>query len=253
MKTYWLLALLMATQICAAQSDSIYTNYHYFTDSSKTLIYYDDFSELNPAWGISSIEELIKPNEESDNDLPKTRKEKRNQKKIDKVDSYFTVKGGHFNYYWPIKDEVDIAPLIQEIDYDRNFEIEIRSKITGSAFNNYFGVLNWGRIGEASYAGQYLYYRPYSSSAIFHCGNKDVKGSCDGKNYFFKPSKKSYNPTGFNSFTIRKVKSNYYVFVNGIFQTTAPFIPLEGKAIGLGAKGKTKLLVDYIRISYLPD
>jgi hypothetical protein len=64
-------------------------------------------------------------------------------------------------------------------------------------------------------------------------------------------SKVAINANGFNLFTIRKVASNYYFFINKEYVFSMPFFPFYGNNIGIGATKKTTVFIDFLTVSYL--
>lgn len=130
------------------------------------------------------------------------------------------------------------------IDQDRDFEIET-SMMFVSGENNNSNCISWGqsnsRISDRfrfgfSGNGQYIIDKNYNSSWT------NLKSWTESS---------LINKNAYNKFTIRKIRSQYYFFINESLVHNCPFEPFYGQRLSFQTNQNSTIRVDYIRISYL--
>lgn len=137
-------------------------------------------------------------------------------------------------------------PEETSIDFNSNYEIHIRMRVTGdSTFAT--GIFFWGRNDSAQH-GQYIYLRNDSTLNMFYQKGNDEMPVL--RNVFTITDVYTWK---FRNYMIRKHDNYYYVFINGVFNYKVKFSPLNGKNIGIGAGNYATAEVDYIKIYQLPE
>jgi len=125
-----------------------------------------------------------------------------------------------------------------DIDYSRNFEIDISAKKDSKKFSSR-GIFRWAdECGISSASIEFT----ASSMHMQICKFQDC-----GK---YKIRRKSGHQDSFNRYVVRKVADSYYIFKNDEYLFAYPAEKLYGKRIEFAQK-KSHILIDYIRISYL--
>lgn len=142
-----------------------------------------------------------------------------------------------------------VFPLL--IDYSKDFEIEFRVMLDKKYPLRPAYVL-WGEdtTNEGlGFNGQVLYFFSNGSYRMGYC-----QGACSIpcdyekiRNTFGALS----NKNDYNTYTIRKIKNAYYVFINREFSHEYKYVPIHGQEIGFGTNRKSVANMDYIQVSYL--
>ncbi|MCB0699767.1 MAG: hypothetical protein KDC11_07950 [Chitinophagaceae bacterium] len=215
-----LLITLTVFHVCTAQYNP--KEYKAYPDDKKEIVFFDDFNDSTSVWGDTMT--AIKETTWGDYDF------------ID----------GKFVYTNNNSGEKGFCKNVS-IDYKRNFEITISINVTGK--DRAAAIFSWGRVDELLTSNYFIMVKD-GKIEIFNCNKHEANGQCPGK------VKKAYSPTfsdsTYNTYTIRKFESEYYIFSNGVFLTKAPYYQLTGEYICIGAGVNTTIKVDYLKIYYLP-
>jgi len=196
-----------------------------FSGWNRNIIFEDNFSDDRNKW-LSR-----------DDTLPATKKAE--------VEAESSIAEGFLNYELIKGDKPYALAIEQDIDYSRNFEIEYCFKITASAKKNETAsAFFWGR--DTGSSACFLYFTKVGGANFVNCIDPDWK-KCSWKHSFSFP----FNKNTFNRIYLRKVRDNYYLFVNERLEKTYPYQPLRGNKIGLGAGVGASVSYDYIKISYI--
>lgn len=195
--------------------------------SGKTLVFVDSFNDDRNGW-IRLDKELDKtktPCEGDDNSFIK--------------DGLLVYEGNALNNVCALFIEPDI-------DYTRNFEIEVSAMVflKGKKYTDQ-GAIVWAR-DTASYAAGYLYFDERKGYNFSTCSTKDKY--CKFKLFFRAGKEKS-----FNKIVIRHIADKYYIIVNDSNPKAFPYQPPPGNALGLGGGNGATVFFDYIRVSYLNE
>lgn len=212
--------------ICQQSHAQKYSWFEAVTDTNRQVIYRTDFDKVdsnNADW-----EDPIEPEDSL---------------------CYSYIKNGTLE----ITNKTDTSTLATifpfMIDYSRDFEIEFSARLD-LKYTDWAALLFWGRDSTVEvYNGQFLYYYPKGGYSMTYC-----KGSypepCD-----YKRTMNAFgygnNKGGYNTYTIRKIKDRYYVFVNDRYSRRYDYIPLNGQLLGFGTGRKSVANMDYIQVSYL--
>ncbi|GAB4417310.1 MAG: hypothetical protein OHK0039_27500 [Bacteroidia bacterium] len=128
------------------------------------------------------------------------------------------------------------------VDEARNFEIETRFKIAKYSGGYLSGII-WGRSPEQS--SDYVFGFNGNGS------HRICKRTSDVWTYYTDWGSDAIIKDGFNKLTIRKVGNDYLYFINERFVHRERYEPMFGDRIGFVVNFGTKILVDYLRVSYL--
>lgn len=232
MKYTLLLLALFASVSTTAQK--VFKCYGCIPEAVKTQIFFDDFDQWDEDWFANA-----------------PYKYEYNVDESNWPDTIWAVHKGYlicsFTDSLPDGSVARTNARILDIDYDKNFEIEISALVVPlGEERNAQGLLVWGAAYVDARIGQYFNYtnkgRVYCSPGI------------DREDFRKRDARKLYTPfvEGFCTYTIRKVKDQYYIFIDKKFEGKLPYVPLTGKYIGLGASIGSFVKVDYIKVSYLP-
>ncbi len=126
-----------------------------------------------------------------------------------------------------------------ELQSTGNFEIEALVKLSNSS--NYEGSsLIWG--GNIN-ARQWSFFEANDYSQALRSGRM---GGIESNYRSY-----AYSRGAYNKFTVRKVASTCYYFINETYLGKEPFSPFYGAAIGFEAGFQTTMRVDYLKVSRL--
>ncbi len=144
----------------------------------------------------------------------------------------------------PINPDCDSSFCIENLDFTKNFELELKLKIPESAQNYEHGARIYIGSDDSSGGSTWFAIAP-KYIKLTHCqgGNhkKDRRKSC----YLYPKLK------GVNSIAIRKYGSNYHLFVNGCMEKRIRFKALPGNDLLFGASLPDFQLMN-IKMTYLP-
>ncbi|MBD0255653.1 MAG: hypothetical protein ICV83_08025 [Cytophagales bacterium] len=149
-----------------------------------------------------------------------------------------TVLGGQLNLftrYTPQQNTISFPELKSTDD----FEIEASIKIDYTLSDDGC-LLLWG--GSTTAARRWTYLQVDDEDDRLVAGNWQAT---------FASYRFGYRTDEFNTYTVRKVKSTYYYFMNGTYLGKVPFVPLDGPVIGFEASDFTDMSVDYLRVKRL--
>ncbi len=126
------------------------------------------------------------------------------------------------------------------LDESRNFEIEVRMKLTSGERS---ALIQWGGSGKDNY-----FFYGFTHDQTMLLGKKDRNWPSS-----LADSKKvsSLSPNDWNVLSIRKQGDKYYFFVNYGFVDIASYSPFEGKSIGFYVGSASILQISQISIYYL--
>ncbi len=200
-------------------------NFHAF-DENKQLVFIDEFDKGNVnKWHEGEKGKLIKE------------------------DAYANFDSGRF-FFRGYKNGFNAYPCVVQFDYKKNYEIEIKAKITTRKPEKHGGIIFWGREDYNLLTGNYLYF--YANTKVSVSSVKEnVKNGALTIRESYQSSKDSV-AIDYNVYTIRRFSDSFYVFVNGVFMTSINHFDLEGGKIGLGGNTGARVSYDYIKMSYLP-
>lgn len=125
----------------------------------------------------------------------------------------------------------------------RDFEIEFVAKIDQKKGRHRDNSIHYGDT-TCGLHGLHFSFSDIGAVDMFSC----QYGDCEKKkthHYVFSDRR------SFNKYSIRKLDHEYYVFVNDVYRFTWPFMPLRGDRFFIIPHPKSKVLFDYIKISYL--
>ncbi len=150
--------------------------------------------------------------------------------------------------YWKISNTKSRAWGIGDsikLNTSKNFQIDIGVKFIAGGDNHKqeSSMLFWGRNEER---GFYFYFAKDG-----YCSISDSKNS--GKYQFIENSLTQANikEGEFNQFSIRKVKNNYYFFVNELLMFSMPYQAFYGNLLGIGVGKKSIIEIDSLNVHYL--
>ncbi len=143
-------------------------------------------------------------------------------------------------------------PHAVAFDFTKNFQLDIVAKVTDARKQ---GVIYWGRdtsvyydstrSGWTGFKGSYIYFG--KQDIMFkNCDDKYVRNPCHDM------TADARRPSGFNKYTVRKVKERYYVFVNELFIRSFSYLPLTGRQLGLGGNENASVIYSKIELNELP-
>ena len=141
------------------------------------------------------------------------------------------------------KAEGTITSLINVfIDTDKDFEIEAKIKHVYSNKQTLLMSLIWGaNYSEKNYFG----FTADKSYRISKYQNSKYKAYKDWT------SLSTLSKYDYNKLTIRKVGAKMYFFINSKFVHSMYFKNFFGNRLGFQSPSKTKIRMDYLRVSYL--
>jgi hypothetical protein len=131
------------------------------------------------------------------------------------------------------------------IDSTKDFQLELGVKFIsgGDNYKQESSMLIWRR-GESR--GFYFYF-----SKDGYCSISDSKNT-DRYQYIENSlTQVNFKQDNFNLFTVRKVKNNYYFFVNKKLIFSMLYKPFYGKMFGIGVGKKSIIEVNNLSIHYL--
>lgn len=141
------------------------------------------------------------------------------------------------------------APKIK-LDYSKDFEVETSfSVLKSSNFNQIFGLVigaNWQNFKIIN-KYQLLSFTNNKQSSVQQFNNNQYFNLNKWKSLSF------INLNGDNKLTYRKVKNVEYYFINERLIHSKPFTKLKGENFGVIFHPKSKISIDYFRISYLKE
>ena len=197
-------------------SGSAQEKYSDFTDRQKEKIFLDDFSNNNNGWWTG-----------------------------DNPYALGEVTNGYYILEW--RGDLPIWNSYREIKFDlsRDFEIEADIRQVTESTDLLFGL-----IFNRSSAGEYGFVvNRQNASVIFQDKtNEDrrfIKSGPDNS-ILIKVERDK-----FNKFTIRKVKNEFFFFINELFIKSAYASDLNSNIIGFQLWYKQKIMVDNLKVSYL--
>jgi hypothetical protein len=159
--------------------------------------------------------------------------------------SYGSVYNGY--YTWKSKSNKSAWSTQKTVTIDQGKDFEIEARIKYLAGKKTSGImLQWGKSGSSSdnfnfeftESGKYWIGRYYNGKYI---ASKDWTASS------------SFNKSGYNKLTVRKVGSKYYFFMNGKFVHSMPFRAFYGNKIAFSVPSNTSMKIDYLKVSYLEE
>ncbi|MFT5914669.1 MAG: hypothetical protein ACJAWV_003265 [Flammeovirgaceae bacterium] len=189
------------------------SSYDYVSYSDRTNAFYDSFNDNGNSWSTGTSG----------------------------LSTGYMVDG---NYHWQVlSDETGyVAHHETDIDDSRDWEIETKIKYHSGETSNTI-MFSWGK-GE-----QNAYSIAYNPDGKYWIGQYEDGGYTAYKDWTFTTAIKKYN---YNKFTIRKIGSTCYYFINEQLMHSAPFHAFYGNKYGFFAsKGNNAIRADYLRISYL--
>lgn len=185
--------------------------------SQKQLIFSDDFDDNRNGWEIASDDQA-------------------NQGISKGIYTMWTKSGAMASSYLPF-----------EIDENRDFEIEFRMRIANSKNEGEISRFHWGKSNT-----KYI----FLALSMTREGKIKIaryRGSKNGswEDYYGWVVSRPMKKTDFNVFTIRKVGSYYYFFVNQTFEHKMYYEGFYGPSMGFHAGKYSTVEVDFLRAYYL--
>jgi hypothetical protein len=133
----------------------------------------------------------------------------------------------------------------ENIDYDRDFEIQFSFKIkTVDGRRKRAGGVYWGASDSSGFTWIAV---ARGVIELVNCHGGDHKS--DTRQYI--NSYPALKEGIFYKIAIRKVKDKYAVFLNDKFKAELPFEKLPGNRLALGAQSNSAIVFDYLSIYYL--
>ncbi len=130
-----------------------------------------------------------------------------------------------------------------------DFEIEAYLKLEDASYSyGNAGMVIWGLSNTTPDQRQYARISIYSGDYTFDYYNGTTYHSTDISGNSWKGS---FNRSGFNTLTVRRVKNNCYYFLNGTLLTKNPAVGFYGNRIGFQVSSYTNMTVDYLTVSKL--
>jgi len=123
-------------------------------------------------------------------------------------------------------------------DYSKDFEIEFRAKLIGNTPYS-AGSFDWGLECGVS-----------NATISFFKSHLNIYGTCDGVEVKTRHRYKRMKEQEFYTYSIRKIGTNYFYFVNDKYCGKHPFWTLVGRRISVGTN-EAVTYFDYLKISYL--
>jgi hypothetical protein len=152
------------------------------------------------------------------------------------------IENGYYQYESFRKNSARLTFRKVSIDTDSDFEIEASIKFVKGA-KEYFQGLCWGRDPADDSDFRFGF-----AETGYYRITKYVKG--EWRDYVPWTQSQWVNPTAYNKLTIRKIKRQYYFFLNGNLVHSMPFEPFWGHDIAFLANAHSAIRVDYLRVSY---
>lgn len=159
----------------------------------------------------------------------------------------YSINNGHFDIANHKKDGGWLYQVAPDIDYSKDYEIEIAFRIND--YKNKFidaVMFGWGVDSMSGNAGTQIQFTWLGTFEIRNCLGGNHK-AC----YTKHGSARIFYKDGYNVFNLRKTGNTYYVFVNGRFEKSIPANQLKGKELYLGANKLSAVSYDYLKIYYL--
>ena len=202
------------------------SKYNDFSDKERENIFFDDFTVSNNYWT---------------NDINNSLLGIKNSKcyKYSFVPGFYEIRSACKNNFITSDFNTDNAFVIDE---EKDFEIETSFLITGGNIETYSSIR----------FGQDVNFESFFSFVFTASGNFAVmkfdKKWVDIKPYTYS---NAVLKNKFNKLTIRKVKNNYYFFINETLVHTSVFEPFFGQALTFLSTENSSMKIDFIKISYL--
>lgn len=221
-----LLLLSFFTAITAAAQDP--KDYHWIPKEDKQLIFSDEFDDYRNDWHKDS---------------------KLNLSDDETADAYFQIANGL--YIWKYYKDGGYGLCVHRpIDYNRDFEINFYIHIEGKDDNS-VGAIIWGQ-NETNISYNTLSIHKSGRMVYFYCNEMDPTRPCPDKAKHMDGGPGFAN-MAYNLYTIRKHDKFYYIFINGQFWGKAKYTPTNGTGICIVGTTNTEVVVDFLKIYYLPD
>lgn len=220
-----LIALLMLQ--CLHSHAQKYSWYGAVTDSNRQVIYYTNFDKVD-----ENNKDWEDPVEDAEDSV-----------------FYAYIKNGTLEVTNNSDSNTTAAETSLLFDYSRDFEIEFRARLE-KQYTYWGSPVFWGRDSvNKKPNGQFLYFYASSGYSMAYCTGAKTN-SCKYEDIRYVRS--STKDTGsYNTYTVRKIKDMYYVFVNSEYSHRYEYTPLYGQLLGFGTHRKSVANMDYIRVSYL--
>ncbi len=221
-----LIALLILQ--CLHSHAQKYSWYGAVTDSNRQVIYYTNFDKVdenNKDW------ETVQSKETHDSLV------------------YAYIKDGILEVTNNTAKGTYATAFPFMFDYTKDFEVEFRVRLAAQ-YTGWGSLVYWGRdsVNEQP-NGQCLYFYPSSAYSMAYCNGANTE-PCNYEKirHVGRPKKEAGR---FNTYTVRKIKDSYYVFVNNEYSHKYSYTPLYGQTLGFGTGRKSVANLDYIQVSYL--
>lgn len=147
------------------------------------------------------------------------------------------------------KNTIDAFTSWKEIDLDENKDFSISALLyKENGVKNYGYGLVWGAQKENFYS---FLVSPQGSFCIGKVIDGKWNNITTGNKGWVKSGAVVKGKRAFNKLTISKLGQKLYFEVNGIKVATMDAEPFFGKNIGFNVNNKQKILVDWIKITYL--
>lgn len=224
----WLSVLLSSAN---AQHDP--KNHNAF-NGLKEIAFHDDFDDDRNNWFVLNSS----PTDTSD-------VEELNDDKTAIENGIFRIATTGMN-----NNHFDGYEITTDIDYNRNFDITIRAKVSKQNDDPGTGILYWGR--EINTVNGYNLYIQQDGIFVLFYSNIKHKNFIEARTFKKKEINCTYHKDDFNKYTIRKYLDRYYVFVNDVYQCRKKAVTINGTILGLGGAFNTDTQFDYITVTYLP-
>lgn len=207
---------LVSLSILVLLTSSLFaqSGYNDYSLSQKKSVFYDDFFNDNNNWagGCSPA-------------------------------GFVSFSGGNMTFW--SNSQTDPAGCVRyiEMDESKDFEIETKIKFISGEENSAISLV-YGKSTVAwdKYDLNYTYTGYYK---IDYCANSEYTNIIEWE------ESSIVKPDNFNTLTLRKVNNNCYFFINRQLVHSMYFKPFYGKHFGFQVPKNTKILVDYLSISYI--
>lgn len=207
-------SIILLTLILSSISLFAQSNYNDYSFSQKKSVFYDDFFDDKNNWaGACSKSGSV------------------------------SFSGGNMTFASTSTSAAAGCTRLIDFDESKDFEIETKFKYVSGVKNNalhlVFGkkVGSWSRYNIGfSQNGQYLINYSYDN---------------DYTNIVNWTKSESIRKENYNTLTVRKVDDKCYFFINKQLVHSMYFKPFYGHQFGFQVPKETKILVDYLSISYI--
>lgn len=168
-----------------------------------------------------------------------------NWEMVNTNDAYTTIQGG--SLIFESRSTGFFLTIPMPFDKNKDFEIEASIGIaTGTPPSSISNGLVW--FYES------LNNRPNGFNTFVFDNSRFWIGKFESRNYkgWEGWTQKAVNPyRNFNTLTIRKIKNQYYFFMNKEFVFSIPYEESIGEKIGFSVIDKNRLEIDYLKIDYI--